>query len=110
MTIEPAAREARDAYMRLAESAAIVRYHHEHYLDGFTAGGPADVRAGGGGPQEVLTRAAGDLFGAVTALTAGHPWALGSFGDRDWDSYRPARDAPACTAGASCSPKGTTAG
>jgi len=94
MTIEPAAQEVRDACIRLAESAAMVRHHHEHYLDGFAGGGPGNVRAGGRGPGGTLSRAAGDLFRAVTALTAAHPWALASFGDLAWDSYRPAADAP----------------
>ncbi len=67
MTTETTAQDVRDACIRLAESAATIRYHHEHYLDGFAA---------------------------VTTLTAGHQWALGSFGDRTWDSYQPALDAP----------------
>ncbi len=94
MTIEPAAQEIRDACIRLAEAAAMVRYHHEHYLDGFSTPRPGNAQAGGQAHERSPGRAATDLFGAVTALTAGHPWALGSFGDRTWDSYQPALDAP----------------
>ena len=73
MPVEAIESEIGDAYLGLATSAGTARYRQQHYLDGQTAG---------------------TLFGAVTALTAGHPWALGSFGDRTWDSYQPALDAP----------------
>src|SRR5208282_3345906 len=94
MTIETTTQELRDACIRLSESAAMVRYHHEHYLDGVATGRSGNVQAGPRALEATPSRAASDLFGAATALTAGHPWALGSFGDRAWDSYRPALDAP----------------
>jgi len=72
-------REIRDAYVRLARSAATARRCHEHYLDDL------------GGPPG---RAGRDLAGAVTALTAAHPWALDGFDDRSWDAYRPDPHAP----------------
>ena len=55
-------RELHDACVRLAGSAAMARRGHERYLDG---------------PGETAGR---DLGGAVTALTAAYPWALGGFG------------------------------
>ncbi|MBV8933253.1 MAG: hypothetical protein JO285_11965, partial [Kutzneria sp.] len=61
MPIGPVEQEIQDAYVRLAESAAMVRYHHEHYLDGLA-------------------------FSAVTALTGAHPWALAGFGAPAWDA------------------------
>ena len=73
MAVEATERELGGAYLRLAEAAAVARHRQRHYLDG---------------------QAAGTLFGAATALTAAHPWALGSFGDRAWDAYRPDPDAP----------------
>jgi len=84
MPVGPIEREIQDACVRLAESAATARRCHEHYLDGL--GGPAGVAGRG--------RAGRDLVGTVTALTAAHPWALGGFGDRAWDGYRPDPHAP----------------
>jgi len=73
MPVEAIEREIRDAYLRLACSAAVVRYRHRHYLDG---------------------RTAGPLFGTVTALTAAYPWALDGFGAPAWDAYQPDPQAP----------------
>jgi DNA segregation ATPase FtsK/SpoIIIE, S-DNA-T family len=83
MPIEPAEQEIQDAYVRLAESAAMVRYHHEHYLDGLTVA-----------PETALGRITSGLFSAVPALTAAHPWALAGFGAPAWDAYQPDLDAP----------------
>ncbi len=65
--------EIGDAYLRLATSAQAARYRQRHYLDGQTAG---------------------TLFGAVTALTAAHPWALDDFGAPAWAAYHPEPQAP----------------
>ena len=73
MPVEAIEREIRDAYLRLATSAAVARYRQRHYLDGQTAG---------------------TLFGTVTALTAAHPWALDDFGAPAWAAYRPDPQAP----------------
>ena len=73
MPVEAIEREIHDAYLHLAESAAVARYRQRHYLDGQTAG---------------------TLFGTVTTLTAAHPWALDGFGAPAWAAYRPDPQAP----------------
>ena len=75
MPTEEIEREIHDAYLRLAESATLVRYSHEHYLDNLAA-------------------PAGDVPGAVARLTEASPWALADFGDRQWDYYSPDLEAP----------------
>ena len=74
MPLEAIEGELRDAYLRLAVSAAVARHRQRHYLDGQTAG---------------------TLFGTVTALTAAHPWALEDFGAPAWAAYQPDPRAPA---------------
>ena len=74
MPLEAIEGELRDAYLRLAVSAAVARHGQRHYLDGQTAG---------------------TLFGTVTALTAAHPWALEDFGAPAWAAYQPDPRAPA---------------
>ena len=74
MPLEAIEGELRDAYLRLAVSAAVARHCQRHYLDGQTAG---------------------TLFGTVTALTAAHPWALEDFGAPAWAAYQPDPRAPA---------------
>jgi len=73
MPVEAIDRELHDAYLRLASSAAAARYQQRHFLDGQTAG---------------------PLAGAVTALTAAHPWALDGFDAAAWAAYRPDPQAP----------------
>ena len=68
-------RQIQDAYARLAESVAVVRYCHEHYLDDLTGAGPGQP--------------GGDPFAVVTDLTAGHLWALGAFSNPGWNRYQP---------------------
>jgi DNA segregation ATPase FtsK/SpoIIIE, S-DNA-T family len=75
LSTEQIEREIHDAYLGLAESTALVRYGHEHYLDNLA--GPA-----------------GDLSGTVTLLTEANPWALADFGDPQWDYYSPDLKAP----------------
>ncbi len=105
-------REIQDAYVRLAESAAVVRYCHDHYLDGLIAAHEegarraerefAQLRADAQEPYEAETEAAnaplggatGDLFSTVTALRVANPWAMGGFGDQAWDDYHPDLEAP----------------
>ena len=99
MPIESVEQEIQDAHASLAESAAMVRDHHRHYLDGVTAAdeecGQPPWRTGTRRPAGPSRGPAGrDLLGAVTALTAAHPWALGGFDDQAWDTYQPALDAP----------------
>jgi hypothetical protein len=43
MSIEEIEREIRLAYARLAESVALVRYSHEHYLDNLAAHGAQQI-------------------------------------------------------------------
>ncbi len=74
MPLEAIEGEIHDAYLRLAESAAVARHRQRHYLDGQTTG---------------------TLFGTVTALTAAHPWALADFGAPAWAAYQPDQGAPA---------------
>jgi DNA segregation ATPase FtsK/SpoIIIE, S-DNA-T family len=88
MPVEAIERQIQDACVRLAQSAAMVRRYHERYLDGpgempGAALGGADGELDGRGPA-----------GTVAALAAAHPWALGGFGDRAWDDYRPDPHAP----------------
>jgi DNA segregation ATPase FtsK/SpoIIIE, S-DNA-T family len=73
MPVEAIEREIHDAYLRLAESAAVARLRQRHYLDG---------------------QAVGSLFGSATALTAAHPWALDGFGAPAWAAYQPDQQAP----------------
>ncbi len=112
MPIEEIEREIQDAYVRLAESAAVVRYCHGHYLDGLTAAHDeharqaqrqfAELRADAQAAYEAETAAAeaalsqvtGDLLSTATALTAAHPWALGGFDTPAWEAYRPDLEAP----------------
>jgi DNA segregation ATPase FtsK/SpoIIIE, S-DNA-T family len=75
LSTEQIEREIHDAYLGLAESTALVRYGHEHYLDHLAA-------------------PAGDLSGTVTLLTEANPWALADFGDPQWDYYSPDLNAP----------------
>src|SRR5260370_8750046 len=79
MPVEAIERAIGDACVRLAASAATARRCHEHYLDGLGGFGGLAGR---------------DLVGPVTALAAGHPWALGGFGNPAWDAYRPDPPAP----------------
>jgi DNA segregation ATPase FtsK/SpoIIIE, S-DNA-T family len=72
MPIESIERELQVAYASLSAAAATMRHGHERYLDG-----PAAARPGQ------------DPFGAVTALTVAHPWALAGFGEPAWDTYQP---------------------
>ena len=73
MPVEGIEREIRHAYLHLAKSAALARYHQRHYLD---------------------DRTDGPLLGTVTALTAAYPWALDGFGVPAWDAYQPDPQAP----------------
>ena len=118
MSIEEIEREIHDAYLRLAESATLVRYCHEHYLDNLTAPGGqlthqshqsqhdfivwhADVDSAHETVIAAATaahdQATGDLPGTVAALTDAHPWALAGYGDPRWDGYRPDVTAPSPT-------------
>jgi S-DNA-T family DNA segregation ATPase FtsK/SpoIIIE len=99
--------ELRSAYTRLAESAAMMRYCHEHYMDGLLAAARqramqsasdfALMRADAQNAyQEQMSeadtefgRATTDVAGTVTALVSSHPWTLSGFGEMVWDSYRP---------------------
>jgi DNA segregation ATPase FtsK/SpoIIIE, S-DNA-T family len=106
MSIEEIEREIHDAYVRLAGSAALVRYCLEHYLDNldrqpdFTGWHAAPVAADTAGEAGIATqiqapdRAFDTLPGTVNALTAASPWALAGFGDPRWDDYRPDLEAP----------------
>jgi S-DNA-T family DNA segregation ATPase FtsK/SpoIIIE len=115
MSIEEIEREIHDSCVRLAESVALVRYCHEHYMDSLSA--LHDDRARQAERDFALLRADAkaaheaeiaaveaahaqatiDLFGTVTALTAANPWALGDFGDPAWDAYQPEVEAPSPT-------------
>ena len=118
MPIEEVEREIQDAYLRLAESATLVRYCHEHYLDNFAPSSDQQAqqaqssrrdvpawRADADAAHETVIAAAraahdqatGDLPGAVTMLTAANPWALADFGDPRWDYYSPDLQAPTPT-------------
>lgn len=65
----------RDGYIRLSRAAASARRYAN----------------GGGKPA---AGSAPDMPAGVADLVAAHPWALGGFGDRAWDGYRPDPDAP----------------
>src|ERR1700683_4054170 len=118
MSIEEIEREIHHAYVRLAESAAAVRYCHEHYLDNLTGDGDqpdwgavryfngwhAAPAAADTAHETVIAaaRAAHDqaivgLPGEVNALTDANPWALADFDDPKWDSYTPNLNAPSPT-------------
>jgi DNA segregation ATPase FtsK/SpoIIIE, S-DNA-T family len=118
MSIEEIEREIHDAYLGLAESATLVRYCHEHYLDNLAAPGGqqaqqphpsqpgvAGWQAGDDAAHESVIAAAraahdqatGDLPGTVSMLTEANPWALADFGDPRWDFYTPDLKAPSPT-------------
>jgi DNA segregation ATPase FtsK/SpoIIIE, S-DNA-T family len=118
MSIEEIEREIHGAYARLAESVALVRYSHEHYLDNLAPHGtqqipqaPPEYNVWHAAPAVADTahetviaaaiqahdQAVGGLPVAVNALTAANPWALGDFGSPEWDSYQPDLNAPSPT-------------
>jgi DNA segregation ATPase FtsK/SpoIIIE, S-DNA-T family len=118
MSIEEIEREIHHAYVRLAESAAAVRYCHEHYLDNLAGDGDqpdwgavryfngwhAAPAAADTAHETVIAaaRAAHDqaivgLPSEVNALTDANPWALADFDDPKWDSYTPNLNAPSPT-------------
>jgi DNA segregation ATPase FtsK/SpoIIIE, S-DNA-T family len=118
VSIEEIEREIRDAYLRLAESATLVRYCHEHYLDNLTAPSGQQAQQSHQSQHDFIVwhadvdtvhetviaaataahgQATGDLPGTVAALTDAHPWALADYGDPRWDDYRPDVTAPSPT-------------
>jgi DNA segregation ATPase FtsK/SpoIIIE, S-DNA-T family len=111
MSIEEIEREIHDAYVRLAESAAEVRYCLEHYLDKQHGEGEMGRRVWHAAPvapdtarETVIAaqiqapdQAFGTLPGTINTLTAANPWALADFGDPQWDDYEPDLGAPAPT-------------
>ncbi|HTS96786.1 MAG TPA: FtsK/SpoIIIE domain-containing protein [Streptosporangiaceae bacterium] len=115
MSIEEIEREIQDAYARLAESATLVRYCHDHYLDNLAAASGQQAQQAHASHDGFLAQAVGadiahasvmaaaraahdqatgDLPGTITALTAAHPWALAGFGDLRWHRYQPDLAAP----------------
>ncbi len=118
MSIEEIEREIHHAYLRLAESAALVRYCHEHYLDNLAASSESSERparrdfngwyaapAAADTAHETVIAAATEahdqaiagLPATVNALTAANPWALADFDGPGWDNYRPDLSAPSPT-------------
>jgi S-DNA-T family DNA segregation ATPase FtsK/SpoIIIE len=115
MSIEEIELDIHDSYLRLAESAALVRYCHEHYLDNLST--PSDQQAQETHEDFVVwheatdvahetllaeagaahDQATGDLPETVNTLTAADPWALADFADRRWDEYEPDLKAPSPT-------------
>ena len=107
MSIEQVEREIADACDRLAASAAVLRYCHEHYLDQLTAAHldgsreaerqfaqrRDDVRASYRTEMAMAEaargRAAGQLAETVATVTATHPWAVADFTAPVWDDYQP---------------------
>lgn len=103
--------EIREAFARLAESAAALRYCHERYLDGLAdaarelvrladeriAASRAEVqvsydeRVAEAGTE--FSKAASDAAGTVRALVSAHPWKLSGFDAAEWDGYTPDRQA-----------------
>ncbi len=112
MLIGEIEREIADAYLQLAGSAAVVRYCHEHYLDGLAdahldsarrakrhfaklrADSQTSYRADLTAGEVAFGQAAEDLAATLGALTARHPWALAGFTDPAWDAYQPDTQAP----------------
>ncbi|MGD0065377.1 MAG: hypothetical protein ABSB76_18260, partial [Streptosporangiaceae bacterium] len=84
MPIESIEGELQVAYASLSAAVATMRHGHERYLDG-----PAAAPPGQAAPPDQAARPGQDPFGAVTALTAAHPWALAGFGEPAWDTYQP---------------------
>jgi len=118
MSIEEIEREIHDAYLRLAESATLVRYCHEHYLDNLAASGDQQAHQAHLSQHEFITwhadadtahetviaaaraahdQATGDLPATINMLTAAHPWALADFSAPRWAGYQPDLDAPSPT-------------
>jgi hypothetical protein len=112
MSIEELERELAGAYVRLTESAAVLRGCHEHYLDGLAAAFReasehagrqfADLRAAAqaaydGEAAEVAAaraQAGDDLAGTLRAIGSAHPWLVKDFADAAWDRYAPDAEAP----------------
>jgi DNA segregation ATPase FtsK/SpoIIIE, S-DNA-T family len=65
--------QIQDAYVRLANSVAVLRHCHEHYLDDISRDS--------------------ESFATVREIAAAHPWALSGFDDAGWESYRPDQEA-----------------
>ena len=97
----------RDAYARLAGSAATVRYCQEHYLDELAAAAAEQARWAGGefarlradeeaahdarvsAADAEFSGAVGRVASDVTTLLSSYPWVLDGFGAPAWDGYRP---------------------
>jgi DNA segregation ATPase FtsK/SpoIIIE, S-DNA-T family len=112
MSIEEIEREIHDAYVGLAESAAVVRYCLDHYLDNWPASSESgDFTGWHAAPVAPDTahetaiaaqihapdQAFGALPGTINTITAANPWALADFNDPRWDEYQPDLDAPSPT-------------
>jgi hypothetical protein len=114
MSIEEIERDIHDSYLRLAQSAALVRYCHEHYLDNLST--PSDQQAQEAQHDYIVwhapadahetviaaaraahDQATGDLPDTVNMLTAANPWALANFNHPTWDEYEPDLKAPSPT-------------
>ena len=118
MSIEEIEREIHHAYLQLAESVALIRDSHEHYLDSLAAHDAPQIQqelpelngwyaapAAADTAHETVIAAAmqahdqavGGLPDAVNALTSANPWALADFGSPEWAGYQPDLNAPSPT-------------
>jgi DNA segregation ATPase FtsK/SpoIIIE, S-DNA-T family len=115
MSIEEIEREIHDACLRLAESVALIRHCHEHYLDNLAAAAdPLPPPAFNGwhaapaaadtahetviaAAREAHDQAISALPGTIHALSAANPWALADFREPDWDHFAPDLNAPSPT-------------
>jgi DNA segregation ATPase FtsK/SpoIIIE, S-DNA-T family len=112
MSIEELERELADAYVRLTESAGVVRSCHEHYLDGLAAAYRelsqqagwqfANLRAEARAVYDAEAAAVAaardgakdDLASTLAAISSAHPWLVSGFSDAVWDAYEPDARAP----------------
>ena len=112
MSIQQIEQDIQEAYARLLDVVAVVKYCHEHYLDGLGAPHKERVEASrdrftrlradddARHPVEVTVasearlRAANELTDTIGALTSAHPWGLAGFDAQAWDAYQPDTQAP----------------
>ena len=105
MFIEQIEREIADAYNRLAASAAVLCYCHEHYIDQLTGAHRdgsreaerqftqrrADVQASyrdghGSRARRLAAGRPGSSPETVAAVAAAHPWAVADFTAPVWNA------------------------